>query len=767
MMKTIDPVSEEATPTVGSNFIRLPTGILILVLAIGTVCLGNGARRIGTPFPGFLVSENRIVLSIGLQRWPIEKSDRILFATVVAVDGKPVADGSDIGRYIADLPVGTSVSYRFRKQATVFRDRIDVQRFRLKDFLAVYVTYFLTGLGYAWLGWYIQRRYPQVFGAAAFFLLCETVALVLLTGGDVYGPYWFTWIYFTAHCLVGATILHFASTYPAPLGLGSGWRSVALAAVYGLAFATAVALNLVADDSSLFLPLIYTVYLLIANALLLYLGRLALVVWTSTDERVIRSVRYALTGFLLSATAPGIIFIIYPAINEPISPVSLVAPLIIFPVFTLLALRSNPVEPQRAGPSVRERLSLLFLGAVETAFLVGIGVFWLNNTWTQLVDGMALNHQQQTVAEQFLVRPSSVPQRDLQTIDSFVQTVPERRLVREAIAAVDHNDLATARAAIDELLSRYRTTAAALDVWRQRLRGMDPLIVAGLVVLGIAQAVAFMLAIRRWLIQPIDQLTAATGVIATGDLSHRVRLNGSDEFRSLAGSINSMAASLAQIQARMEAAQQARHRAAGAARDAERQRLARELHDSVLQDLGAVKLHLEGVAREAHPNLSPVIASIIDIVVGLRRVVDDLGASDLSQVSLRDAIVSYARALAAGHEVPIDIDLAATAEVPDWATRDVYRIVQEALTNAVRHGAPAHLWVRLYRADDQTKLEIADDGTGFDPQGAAMGTGLRAMRDRAAAIGATITVTSTPGHGTRVGLALPLHPSNDQPRRSA
>jgi two-component system sensor histidine kinase UhpB len=733
--------------------------VTLIVLSIGVVCLINGGRRVGVPFPGFLVAENHIVVSIGRRGWSLEKADRSLFAKIIAIEGRPIVSSTDVDAFVAQRPVGTPVAYRFRKEAEVFASVIEVQLFGLADFLALYATYFVTGACFVLIGWWVFRRVPAAPPALPFFTLCQLAGLAILTGGDVYGPYWFTSLYFTAYCLFPAAVFHFASSFPEPIDAPVLWRRLILTMLYAGALAAALVLNRVADEPSLFLPLIYTVYLVMANALLLYCGRLAITLWSSTDERTRHGLWRAVAGIVGSATVPGIIFVIYPVLKEPISPVVLVAPMGIFPVLTASALRAiGDRAPGGPRGSVRQRLSLLFLGAVETAFLAGIAVFWLNNSWKQLIDDLALNQQQQLLIEH--VSPPATPTVEtLAAIDALVQTVAERALVDSAIHAATQRDTEAAREAIHRLGQRYRRTHERLDARRQRLSRIDAALVLGLVVAGIAQALAFAAAIQRWLIRPVDELAAGTSVIATGDLGHRIESGATGEFRALADAINTMAASLAAIQQRIEAEREERRLAAGTARDAERRRLARELHDGVLQDLSAVKLQLEGAAKtSASPQVQPAIDAMIETIVGLRRVVDDLGAPELTHKSLREALGAYAHAVANGHGTTLQLDLSDEAPIADWASRDVFRIAQEALTNAVRHGAPGHLALRLYAAAQRTVLEIADDGSGFDVRTVALGTGIRGMRERAAAIGANLDILTTPGAGTTVRLTLPRPP---------
>src|SRR5262249_9562975 len=154
-----------------------------------------------------------------------------------------------------------------------------------------------------------------------------------------------------------------------PLGSRS-IRIAALSLLYAGSAVLALALNLVAASPSLFLPLVYTVYLLLANAILLYLGRLLISRQSIGDVDRRRGLNLAIAGVLLALLLPAGIFVVYPILTGLISPVLVAAPLVIFPLFTARAVwvvaAGSPAAP--ATNSVRLRLSFLFLAAVETAF---------------------------------------------------------------------------------------------------------------------------------------------------------------------------------------------------------------------------------------------------------------------------------------------------------------------------------------------------------------------------------------------------------------
>jgi PAS domain S-box-containing protein len=203
-------------------------------------------------------------------------------------------------------------------------------------------------------------------------------------------------------------------------------------------------------------------------------------------------------------------------------------------------------------------------------------------------------------------------------------------------------------------------------------------------------------------------------------------------------------------------AERSKREAARAATDAERRRLARELHDGVLQDLGAIKLILEVERRRGRgESLGVALDRIAAVIREVRTVVEDLQPGDLSEASLEEAVAAHARWLTQPRGIALALEIESGIGVAATAVRDLYRIAQEALANAVRHGNPRHVTVRLCTRPGETVLEIEDDGSGFDVTVPYRGVGLPGMRERAAALGGDFDIVSAVGRGTTVRVAIP------------
>lgn len=201
------------------------------------------------------------------------------------------------------------------------------------------------------------------------------------------------------------------------------------------------------------------------------------------------------------------------------------------------------------------------------------------------------------------------------------------------------------------------------------------------------------------------------------------------------------------------------------AQEDERRTIARELHDEVGQVLTALKVELSlahrqlaaaGVSadplKEAQTLADGALTTVRDLSQLLRpAALDDLG--------LPAAIDASLRGLARRHEIKVELlQSGMTDRLAPETEIAAYRIVQEALTNVARHADAAHCRVRLMRLPETLRVEIEDDGGGFDPdldRPTSRSVGLIGMRERAAMLGGSLRVLSAPGAGTRLLIELP------------
>lgn len=200
----------------------------------------------------------------------------------------------------------------------------------------------------------------------------------------------------------------------------------------------------------------------------------------------------------------------------------------------------------------------------------------------------------------------------------------------------------------------------------------------------------------------------------------------------------------------------------------ERNRLARELHDTLAHSLSAVAVQLEAVRSlwDADPTvarqmLDRSLQMTRDGLGEARRAIGALRASPLEDLGFVLALkqLSGTQAERAGLSVSVTVSdsVVSLPELTPFVEQGLYRIAHEALDNAVRHAGASHLSLSLTAAPAAITLEIADNGSGFDPDGPAPDGrfGLQGMRERAELIGADFTIESEPGSGTTVRVTIP------------
>lgn len=225
----------------------------------------------------------------------------------------------------------------------------------------------------------------------------------------------------------------------------------------------------------------------------------------------------------------------------------------------------------------------------------------------------------------------------------------------------------------------------------------------------------------------------------------------------------SVAASAATAVATARSVAAARLRLSVEAADQARARWARELHDETLQGLTGVRMVLSaGLAREDASALRRA-AETADAHLGeemrkLRNLIAELRPAALDDLGLGPAIESLAKRQAAigGFAVEVDVALESGRRLGQDTETAVYRIVQEALSNAVKHARAGAVRLRVTQLPDRVQVAVEDDGQGFDPDAVRAGFGLTGMRERALLAGGRLWVSSADGGPTRVTAVLPL-----------
>ena len=197
----------------------------------------------------------------------------------------------------------------------------------------------------------------------------------------------------------------------------------------------------------------------------------------------------------------------------------------------------------------------------------------------------------------------------------------------------------------------------------------------------------------------------------------------------------------------------------------ERRRLARELHDAASQSLYSLTLFAEAGRRhlsrgeldQAEENLERLAQTSQETFREMRLLVHELRPLELEERGLEGALRRRLEAVEGRTGVEFDLEIENGLVLPGRQEEALYRVAQEALNNTLRHARAKRVVISVTREDSTTRLEVRDDGIGFDPLAAGRGgLGLRSIRERVDRIDGSLDVDSRPGGGTRIVVHVPV-----------
>jgi signal transduction histidine kinase len=193
----------------------------------------------------------------------------------------------------------------------------------------------------------------------------------------------------------------------------------------------------------------------------------------------------------------------------------------------------------------------------------------------------------------------------------------------------------------------------------------------------------------------------------------------------------------------------------------DRERIARDLHDAIIQDIFAVGLGLQAAAHrvqdpELAVELGEAATRLDEAITSLRRFIFDLRPPVWAQRRVRDELADLTESLAEPHDTEVQLLFRGEVDdLPDRLVDEVLPIVRESLSNALRHAEASHVSVMVNRRSDHVIVRTIDDGRGFDAEATTNGMGLTNLRTRAGSLGGVIEITTAPGEGTTVEVTLP------------
>ncbi len=339
---------------------------------------------------------------------------------------------------------------------------------------------------------------------------------------------------------------------------------------------------------------------------------------------------------------------------------------------------------------------------------------------------------------------------------------------------------------------------AAVAALRRRIVWLGPVL--------LAVALLFAWGAARSVRKPLAVLTEAAERIASGEMASPIPPLGEDEVgrlgRSLEGmrvtlkeSLEGVARANRELEARVEERTRElerlyrelreREEARGqllrkviSAQEEERKRIARELHDDTSQALAALVMGLETALAPLPPSgsrerLEEVKTLAVRTLEEVHRLIFDLRPSVLDDLGLLSAIRWYAERSLEPRGIAVRCEFSGPGtpaegvgeRLPPQVETALFRVVQEAITNIVKHAEAETVLIQCTLREGTLTIEIEDDGKGFDPSepagpvGGGRGLGLLGMRERVELLGGTVQIESSPGHGTRIALKVPVEGS--------
>jgi two-component system sensor histidine kinase UhpB len=292
------------------------------------------------------------------------------------------------------------------------------------------------------------------------------------------------------------------------------------------------------------------------------------------------------------------------------------------------------------------------------------------------------------------------------------------------------------------LLAFSPATVSQSPVWSEML-----VLTVGLTAIFLVNAL-----LLRSVLRPLDQLTSVMADVDPRQPGERLDEEGTGAARPLVEGFNTMVE-------RLEAERTTSTTRALQAQEAERQRIAQELHDEVGQSLTAVLLGLKGAIDIAPPDVAEELELVRDTtrtsLEEVRRISQRLRPGVLADLGLLNSLSSLASDLTARTDITVTRGfLPGLPHLSPEAELVVYRVAQEALTNVTRHAAAKQVELGLTRRGDRLVLRVADDGVGTT--GAPTGAGIQGMLERAQMVGGQLEVHRRDGGGTEVILEIPI-----------
>ncbi|TXK85593.1 sensor histidine kinase [Paenibacillus sp. N3.4] len=304
-----------------------------------------------------------------------------------------------------------------------------------------------------------------------------------------------------------------------------------------------------------------------------------------------------------------------------------------------------------------------------------------------------------------------------------------------------------------------------LEYYKEQLNSWDFRMWFLIAILVVCLSVGYV-ATRRWQ-RKVDELYLAMLELSKGNFSSRIEMEPVEPFLYLYDAFNNMATA---VEKRVQLLQQLGE--AEAVRDQEltenavmeeRRRLARDLHDTVSQELFAIHMSASSLPKilERKPDAAPAVMNQLiqmshHAQKQMRGLISQLRPIELNDMSLQEALEKWFPEYCRAHELQGQLDVSLHGAISEAIEHQFFLIIQEGLANVVKHASAKEVRLTIYEREHQYVLQLQDDGQGFERSDIPSAShGLSTMRERAQKLGGEVEIDSKLGSGTRVRVRIP------------
>lgn len=288
-----------------------------------------------------------------------------------------------------------------------------------------------------------------------------------------------------------------------------------------------------------------------------------------------------------------------------------------------------------------------------------------------------------------------------------------------------------------------------------------------ILLLGVFTALAFFILtyfISNRITRPLVRLREAAVEMGEGKLNTALEVSTQDEIGELTEAFNLMVTNLNEKDKALRSERMNRLRSTIDGQDKERQRLSRELHDGIGQSLIAIRLNLSilesRISEKKQQNFQALTTLTDNLIDEVRAISNALMPPSLAEFGLKTALQNLCNNISETHGLSVEISGELPAKTSGRKVKlYLFRIIQEALNNAVKHAGAQNITITSSILNDKLLLIITDDGIGFDPGSPCVskGHGLNNIKERASLLNGVAQIFSAPGSGTKIQLDIPLN----------